>query len=143
MTRIAYWTYNSDTHCGHCAHKIFSAQSLFEGTAVDSEDNPVVPMFEHEDHHPDGVHCGTCSEELMPSRFPGFIALNDPYMQELINGSDCRESAYAAAQKAVKKFQYLDEKLEEHRNYDWDENHDDLTATLDWIDAYEHAAQSL
>lgn len=83
MMRITAYTYEADVHCPECARERFRVgmtvackhaeddlldldagdENGVATNAVDSEGNPVHPVFDISEH--DFTHCGDCHEELI------------------------------------------------------------------------------
>lgn len=65
-TDIVGYAYDADEHCEPCAYDRFGA-TLEDGTAEDSEGNPVHPIFA--DHEPSdvwrGCYCGDCGDVIV------------------------------------------------------------------------------
>lgn len=62
--RIIGYVYEADLHCLDCAHDRFGAQSLADGSAVDTEDNPVSPIWDYDEISGEAPHCGDCFNTL-------------------------------------------------------------------------------
>lgn len=66
MSEIIAWTYEADYHCPDCAWARFG-WSLGNPNTVDSEGNPIHPVYEWDEAPIHGIVCGDCGDVIVPS----------------------------------------------------------------------------